>query len=108
MQVQAALSDPSKLSHLAIPAQGLAQGAGTGFSPAQGLHSALPGASWQPPAGALIAATGKLSGEATIPVGNDCVTMHYTVISFAIAAGTWCYAPDPAARQISQTNSTVQ
>ena len=79
MQVQAALADSSKLSHLAVPAQqaagqqhagpqGLAQSTGAVPSAAQGLHATA--ASWQHPAGALMPAVSQ-GGQGSTPAGGD-------------------------------------
>lgn len=88
LQVQAALADPAQMSHPGMPAhqssrqqheasqglhfsQGLTQQPEAVTSPAQGLHGAAPEASWQPPAGALMAAAGSQGGEGSTPAGND-------------------------------------
>lgn len=81
-QVQAALADSSKLSHLAVPAQqaarqqlegphGLAQGTGAVSSGAPGLYVTASAASWQHPAGALAPPAGSQGGEGSMPAGDD-------------------------------------
>lgn len=81
-QVQAALADSSKLSHLAVPAQqaarqqhegphGLAQGTGAVLRGAPGLHVTAPAASWQHPVGALAPPAVSQGGEGSMPAGDD-------------------------------------
>ena len=85
MQVQAALADSSKLSHLAMPAQqaagqqhggphGLAQSTGAVPGAAQGLHATASAASWQHPAGALMPPAVSQGGQGSTPAGDDSLT----------------------------------
>lgn len=95
-QVQAALADSSKLSHLAVPAQqaarqqhegphGHVQGTGAVSSGALGLHVTAPAASWQHPAGALAPSAVSQGGEGSMPAGNDhliCLQLASSLIVF--------------------------
>ena len=96
LQVQAALADPARLSHPTMPAQqatrqheasqglhfspGLTQQPGTVTSPAQGVHGAVPGASWQLPAGALIAAAGSQEAEGSTPAGDNSIPISHCFV----------------------------
>lgn len=90
MQVQAALADSSKLSHLAVPAQqaarqqhegpqGLAQSTGAVPSSVQGLHATASAASWQHPAGALMPPAVSQGGKGSTPAGAYHLTCLYLV-----------------------------
>lgn len=90
MQVQAALADSSKLSHLAVPAQqaaqqqheGLAQSTGAVPSSVQGLHATASAASWQHPAGALMPPAISQGGEGSTPAGDNYSTiLHFASVS---------------------------
>ena len=112
MQVQAALADSSKLSHLAVPAQqaarqqhegaqGLGQSTGAVPSSAQGPHATASAASWQHPAGALMPPAVSQGGEGSTPAG----ACHSTCLNFAcvLCMHMLTFGVDPVRQQYAHT-----